>query len=158
MDKRILEVNKEKFYRKITYAGTCIEWQGYIDDDGYGSFQFRYRGRKYKIRAHRACHLLCGHSLKPSDVLRHTCDNPRCVNPQHLRAGTHTDNVADRVGRGRSASGSKHGRAKLTPAKVRQIRRRYKKGELLTSLADEYGIDRTTVKAVIDRRTWRSVK
>lgn len=80
----------------------------------------RYQGRVRRV--HQIVFDLCCDDLQPGQVVRHTCDNPLCINPEHLVAGTHADNVQDRVERGRSAKGERNGRAKLTPAQVLEIR------------------------------------
>jgi hypothetical protein len=54
-------------------------------------------------------------------VVRHTCDNPLCINPDHLLIGTHNDNVQDKVNRGRQAKGTHNGRSKLTEPEVIDI-------------------------------------
>jgi hypothetical protein len=153
VDKKVLQDNSNKFYRNTKREGGCLLWLGGVDRDGYGSFQFRYKGVKYKIRAHRAAYLLHGGLLR-DDVLRHTCDNVRCVNVEHLVTGTYADNVQDRVTRGRSAVGERHGRAKLTLVQVEDIRRLVGEGFSYTYLAGVYGVDRTTVRAAATGRTW----
>lgn len=72
------------------------------------------------------------------EVVRHKCDNPRCINPLHLEGGTHLDNNNDKVARGRAktlrATGEFSARHKLTDADVEQIRALYVKG------SREYGL------------------
>jgi len=86
-------------------------------------------------------------------ILRHTCDNPACINPEHLVPGTHADNVADRVQRGRSAAGGKNGRAKLTPAIVREI---LASDETTCAWARRLGVDPKTVRSIRQRKIWAS--
>ncbi len=88
-------------------------------------------------------------------VIRHTCDNRQCINPDHLILGTHQDNVQDRVKRGRSANGVKNGRSKMTPAKVLRV---YKdKKSTRTELARRYGVDRQVIRKIQLGITWRCV-
>jgi hypothetical protein len=95
-------------------------------------------------------------SIPDGMVVRHICDNPPCVNPAHLILGTHIDNVADRVARNRSAIGTRNGRSKLDPDKVRVIRE-----DTVSSTADlarKYGVDQATLQRARDGRTWKKVE
>lgn len=90
-------------------------------------------------------------------VVRHKCDNPRCVNPEHLVIGTVQDNVADRVERGRNGlryKGETNCNAVLTPDDIRAIRRR--KGE--RGLAKEYGVSRMTISLIQRRERWAHIE
>ena len=89
----------DKFMRKVVVAGNgCWEWNGYINDSGYG----RYRLKNKKTLAHRAAWLLLRGPI-PNDLLvLHHCDNPKCVNPDHLYLGTNGDNMRDCARRGRN--------------------------------------------------------
>lgn len=113
MDKTILIANEEKFRAHIVKRGECSIYEGWKDRDGHAYFQFSFGGKKYKIRAHRAALIFDGR--EPGEATRHTCDVPDCVEPLHLIVGTHEENVADRVSRGRSATGdrNKGGRRKV---------------------------------------------
>lgn len=89
-------------------------------------------------------------------VVRHTCDNPRCINPQHLILGTTQDNVDDRVARGRSMKGEAHYKAKLTQEDVNEIRALYAEGNTsYTKLAAKYGVDKTNIACIIKHKTWK---
>lgn len=118
---------------------SCWEWVGGVDIDGYG--HITYHGRKY--RAHRLSYAayndLDPASLDRKLVIRHLCDNPRCVNPAHLSLGTAAENMADKVIRNRARGG---GRAKLTDDSVRALHARYVAGEAIPALADEAGVTR----------------
>lgn len=98
-------------------------------------------------------------NLTPEDikglVVRHKCDNPRCVNPEHLDIGTREDNNRDRAERGRSAK-VVPSRQKLNSKDVKAIRVRYvaksptkKNPNGVTALAREYGVDRNVIYKVV---------
>lgn len=88
-------------------------------------------------------------------VIRHTCDNRKCINPEHLILGTHQDNVRDRVARGRSANGKNNGRSKLTERQALTI---YKdKTHTRTELARRYNVDRQVIRKIQIGETWRCV-
>lgn len=76
----------------------CWPWRGGRNSDGYGVFR---AGRRLLL-AHRIAYALA-HGAPGRRVVRHECDNPSCVNPAHLLAGTQRDNVRDMIARGRAA-------------------------------------------------------
>ena len=87
----------------------CKEWQGYRDKDGYG----RVRVAGKRVMAHRAAYAQArGLPLDAiaGRVIRHKCDNPSCVNPEHLEEGTHQDNMDDKVARHPEFGGAAIGR------------------------------------------------
>lgn len=90
--------------------------------------------------------------IGPNQVIRHTCDNRKCVNPEHLILGTHADNVADRVLRGRSARHENNGRAKLTKKDVIAIRQDTTTPKMY--LAKKYGVDPKTIRSIKNGKTW----
>ncbi len=85
------------------------------------------------------------------EVVRHTCDNNRCINPAHLTAGTQLQNVQDRVERNRSARFDKNGRAKLTPENVRLVRTSQKGG---SQLARELDVSPGLISRIRSREVW----
>ena len=88
----------------------CIEYH-VINQSGYGNYQTRLNGKKKNYTMHRVAYQVYYNvDLVSDNIICHTCDNPKCFNPKHLKLGTHADNVRDRVLKGRSASGSKNGR------------------------------------------------
>lgn len=111
-------------------------------------------------RMHRVAYCKA-HGLSLDDiagkVVRHTCDNGRCINPEHLIIGTHLDNMQDMFERGRQVRGAKHGKAVLTPEQVSEIRRRYKprdKDNGGAALAREFGIHQTQVSKIVNNKRW----
>lgn len=88
----------ERFIRKTLPAGNgCLEWVGSRNSDGYGNF---WIGSKCE-KAHRAAWILKAGSIPDNLQVLHSCDNPSCVNTEHLRLGTIRDNMADKMRRGR---------------------------------------------------------
>jgi len=91
-------------YVRCDWETNCWNWQRYKLKDGYG--RLTYKNKQYL--AHRLFKYLFGDITwidlhNPKKVIRHTCDNPACINPQHLIMGTQQDNIRDRTMRGRTA-------------------------------------------------------
>ena len=88
----------------------------------------------------------------PGSVVRHSCDNPSCVNPLHLAIGTQLQNIADREERGRTAVGLKNGRAKLTPEMISFVKASKKSSRVI---ARELSVSHTAVQWA--RRQWTTL-
>ncbi len=102
----------------------CWSWQRSKNTDGYGTVYHN----KIIYSTHRlAYELFIGEIPKSLHVL-HSCDNPSCCNPKHLRVGTNYDNVRDRQSKNRQAKGVTHGRHKLSEGDVREIKKLYATG------------------------------
>lgn len=79
----------------------CIPWDRAVDRDGYG--RAKHEGKTWK--AHRLAYVLAFGPIPAGLEVRHSCDNPPCVNVDHLSLGTHAENMQDMVDRGRSGRG-----------------------------------------------------
>lgn len=116
----------------------CHEWTSTLDKDGYGILTVEGKKRK----AHRLALELEGVDIKGKLVM-HVCDNPKCVNPKHLKTGTQKDNMAD-------MSSKERGCMKLSKEQVRNIRILYNTGEyVLADLALEYGVTFQHISAIV---------
>jgi hypothetical protein len=129
----------------------CWEWTGFLNRDGYG--QIKVKGHSYL--AHRLSALIYGLDMsKP--VVRHMCNNPKCVNYEHLQTGSVQDNIDDMVSADRHTHGERNGRAKLTQQQADEIRRKYKpRVYTLKMLADEYGVGEVPIFNVVKNKTYR---
>lgn len=127
----------------------CFEWQG-GKVKGYGRIRFQ----KKSIGVHRLA-LIFATNLEPKDLYAlHSCDNPACINPEHLRWGTQADNMADSISRNRFSdrSGVNNGRAKLTDSQVSEIRAIT--GMTLQQIADVYGVSNQLVSRIRANKAW----
>lgn len=143
-----------RFWANVDTSGDCWLWRASKDKDGYG--HFRVHGQH--IRAHRFSYILA-HSFIPARlIVCHRCDNPSCVNPSHLLLGTHTDNIADRDAKKRTAKGDRNGYAKIAAEAIPAIRKRYANGETQTALAIEYGVTQSAISRIIHHETWHHIE
>lgn len=85
----------------------------------------------------------------------HGCDNPRCLNPDHLFLGTHADNMADKVHKGRSPKGEDHPMVILDEDQAAEI---LFSGERGVDLAEKMGVSTSTVSAIRHRRIWKHLQ
>lgn len=116
----------------------CFEWPNGKTAAGYG--QMTIRGKvEY---AHRVFYEAAHGPIPEGHVVRHTCDNPPCVNPNHLVSGTQLENMADMVARGRSGK-------LLTPDQEAEVRARHAAGESFDSMAPDFGASSVTVGAAV---------
>lgn len=137
--------------------GRCWDWEGTTRNGGYG----RLSNNRKPIAAHRVSWII--HNGDPGNLcVLHKCDNPSCVNPNHLFLGTHGDNNADRTRKGRSARnlGESNGRAVLTEIEVISIRKRYKRGCKVNgkaALIREFGVSSSCIERIINLESWTHV-
>ena len=136
----------ERIRARTRRVGECIEWQGYRDRNGYGRINFR--GGAHWV--HRVAWIEANGEIPAGQLVLHRCDNPPCVNPDHLFLGTHADNTRDKCAKGRQARmrNERAGMAKLTDAQVAEIRRRRAAGDTCKSIARDYGVHPAHVSRV----------
>jgi hypothetical protein len=135
--------------------GPCWVWTA-STNSGYGQFSVPDCDGKMVLAHRMAFKLATGTS--PENVCHH-CDNPPCVRPSHLWAGTPAENIQDMdaKGRGRRPRGEQAVNSRMTEAKVIDLRRRRALGESRGALAEEFGIAKVTVDGIVRRKTWKHV-
>lgn len=135
----------------------CIPWMGSKNRSGYGEINLG-KGRKGSKFAHRLAYELRHGPIDPGLFVCHKCDNPECVNPDHLFLGTSRDNTMDMMAKGRGQHGNTHCCAKLVESQVLEIRSRYIPRKVTyKALAAEYGVSATVIQYIIERRTWKHI-
>lgn len=149
---------KEVFFTKLESAkinGDCVEWPS-LTKGGYGQFSYSYK----KYSAHRTSWEIHNNAQIPKGkVIMHTCDNPSCVNPEHLRLGTQSDNVKDMIEKGRAnysydRSGESNPNSKVSRCDVAAI---FEESGTHEDVAGKYVCPVNAVKNIRNRRTWLDV-
>ena len=147
---------RARFWSKVNILGAddCWEWQAHRKGNGYGQFTLR---KGVFLTASRVSLALSGVVLGPELVACHTCDNPPCVNPNHLFAGTQRDNGNDCVQKGRAnrASRAAHPSARLTEADIRAIRSEPERYGVKARLSRKYGVSETAIRRIRAGITWK---
>lgn len=142
------------FWRLVQKLDGCWRWLGARERHG---LTYGYRGRP-RVWAHRYSWELHNGPIPSGLFVLHRCDNPPCVNPEHLFLGTLADNNRDRDQKGRQARGERGGRAKLTVEAVRAVRAQRAAGVACLDVAAEHGISEQQVSAIATGRSWRHVQ
>lgn len=137
----------------------CWIWTGYTVPNGYG--RVAWYGRV--ARTHRVAWQITHGEIPQGKVIYHTCDNPSCVNPKHLRLGTQKDNMEDMVSKGRQGARDRRGtrivrNAKLSEKEVKKIRELAATGLNQTDLARQFNVGRHTINSIVKRRAWKHVE
>lgn len=131
---------------RVAHQGDdCLLWPFSVGSSGYGGVAIL---KKFHYAHRYMCQLAHGEPPTEKHHARHSCNNPRCVNPRHLSWGTSSDNQFDRKSRGRP-------RFKLTPEKVAEIRA-HKGIELVTVTAARYGVTEVTIRHIQSGKTWQT--
>ena len=137
---------------KIDDNGCFICTSHALGTDGYPKF----KRNKKTIRLNRFIYKECFGNIPENQVVRHTCDNPSCINPEHLIKGTYQENSTDMVFRNRQAKGTKNGRSVLKDEDVRNIRLDLKR-QKISVVAKKYGVSRATIWRIYNGFSWRHV-
>ncbi len=142
----------ERFWTNVRKGDGCWLWQGAVDKDGYGLFNGETGGSVY-VRAHRFSYALHDGPIPSGHLICHSCDNPSCVRPDHLFAGTPSQNTQDMLAKGRQNMpfGAEHHHAKLTEAQVLLI---LDDPRPHSSIALEYNVSTGTISDIKRRRSW----
>lgn len=142
------ELTQRRFWEKVKKTNGCWVWRGsHFQRSGYG--EVRVAGKR--MPAHRLSYLLTHGEIPSGKYILHSCDNPTCVNPAHLRAGTPRENMIDKACRFRC------NQSELKREDVLEIRRLCKLGVLQKEIAKQYGVHKSTISHINNKRTYSYV-
>jgi len=154
---------EERFFAKVDkeHASGCWLWTAGTSSDGYGRFSENCRG----VNAHRWSWQFHFGRIPNGLLVLHSCDVPRCVNPEHLFLGTPADNCHDMVDKGRHCTqtgtqncntGEDNPTSKITWERVREMRELYQSGNYSQrELAEHFDLSQSTVNHILQGKTWR---
>lgn len=155
---------EQRFWANVKKSDGCWEWLGYRVRGRYGQMYAEKRRRVYAHRFSWELHFgpIPSHDSFHGLCVCHRCDNPGCVNPEHLFLGTNEENIADRNRKGRTQRGygdrqrgEENPSAKLTEPEVRAIR---ESGDRLSDIAERFGIGVSTASLIRNRHLWTHVE
>lgn len=147
-------IRKKIFIKRLVNSSTgCWEWMGQLSSDGYGRMSFN---RKLYLAHRMSAKLFLAFDLSSPLKVLHKCDNPRCVNPEHLFIGTVADNMKDKQRKGRQR-GTRIGTAKLNEEKVVDIILSMRQGIPNRDIASQYGVTIDCIYKIKIGKNWRHV-
>lgn len=147
-----------RFWAKVDkgpHQKGCWLYTGFLKWDGYGWLHRKVNGKNRYLTAHRYAWILAHGVPAEGAHILHNCDVAACCNPDHLRLGTHAENMNDMTVRERR-------KTKLTTAQVREIKRELRENQgkygFQTELAQRYGVADTCISAIKLGDHWKHVK
>lgn len=161
MFKKYNKLGKKIKRKKITFV---------VDDNGCfvcdsheqmnnGYFTISKNGKR--VYMHRHVYQECFGEIPDGNVVRHLCHNKKCINPEHLKAGTQYENIHDTIREGITNSGSRNGMSKLNEEQVTLIKKELRENkasiEFMKSLGEKFGVSRYTIQTIHRGKTWKHV-
>jgi hypothetical protein len=160
IDIKYNEKDVKRFWSHVNIKNEneCWEWTGYKDKKGYGRININSK----MIGTHRFSYLIYNKIIPDGMLILHSCNNPSCVNPTHLRAGTNKDNAQDSLLAGTSRSlhqnGEKNTSSKITENQAIKIIELYNSGVLLKDISEMFNIQVPAIQRIATGKRWSHIK
>lgn len=145
-------ITLDQILSQTTANNDCLEWHIGSDKNGYGRISINKN--RYKT-TRVVCQLVYGEPT-PNQQALHSCDNPPCINPDHLRWGTIQDNHKDRAVRNRSA-GAIQGTARYTDKDIYEIRKMLAEGIDTSIIRAKFQLNKSTFHNIRRNKTWKHI-
>jgi len=151
--------DKCKILNRHKKVNGCWEWQGKLNNSGYGCYTKRINKEKTEVRAHRRSYEIFKGEIPEGMLVCHTCDNPSCCNPDHLWLGTPKENTQDCIKKGRFLNAKKRAvsAGKMTEETVIEIRRLHTEGMKSKDLEEKFNISQSNVSSIVNYKIWKHV-
>lgn len=148
MVKTDVKIRFESKYMPVPYIG-CWVWLGNFYSNDYGYFSYKCK----KVVAHRVSYILHKGEIPEGLLVCHSCDNPWCVNPEHLFLGTPKDNMQDMIKKGRRKISNK-----LSVEQVKEIRQLRSSGMKYRIIAEKFNMTIRYIMAITRLETWKNIE
>lgn len=156
VSKRFWQDVQGRFWKKVLKSENCWIWSG-GNNGTYGTIQIY--GRAYY--AHRVSFELNGNVIEENKVIMHSCDNPLCVNPNHLFMGSQLDNMRDKMNKGRykvtagDHKGIKNAAAKINDDTAFNIRKDRELGMSIRKIGKKYTLSPSQIFRIVKGESWQ---
>lgn len=146
----------ERWNEKVSKKSDCWEWTGSTTRGGYGHFRLFLDGQWKMYKAHRYAYEHYKGAIPQGLLVCHTCDNTKCVNPDHLWLGTAKDNVRDMLNKGRKVIGQKKKGTNLNMEVAKQIRKQFELGGMsYPGIAKMFNTSTPQVCRIVNNKIWK---
>lgn len=157
-----VDTPQERFWKKVNKTSSCWLWMGKRTPKGYGDFAVRVANKILDFRAHRYAWEMIKGSIPKDKLVCHKCDNPPCVNPDHLYLGTQSENIKESVGKGRHSTchqrGENNPSAIITGKIVEEIRKSYVPRKVTQRfLAEKFNLTQSYVSEILLKKVWSHI-
>jgi len=156
---KYIEHTKKRLLKNRKIVNECWEWKGFSQNKGYGFISWGQGKSKTKWLVHRISYTIWKGEIPKGMFILHSCDNPKCFNPDHLSVGTQKDNLQQMSQRGRSNAryGSKSGKSKLKESEVIKIRQMRDEGKTLKEISKKFNVTDANISDICQKYTWKHV-